>query len=79
MPSSDDNELIFAAEDSSMEQENSTHKNKSWKILIVDDEPSIHEITQLSLKDFDFTGRPLTFFNAYSKKEAIEILNKESD
>lgn len=50
-----------------------------WNVLIVDDEPSVHEITQLSLKDFDFSGRPLKFIHAYSKQEAIEILQKNDN
>ena len=77
-PDKPSNELIFADE-APASKESSIKGNKPWKVLIVDDEPSIHEITQLSLKDFDFAGRPLLFISAYSKKEAEELLKDEKD
>lgn len=72
------NDFIFSAEDP-VSNRVDLSGNKPWNILIVDDEPSIHEITQLSLKGFDFSGRPLKFLNAYSAKEAKIILNEEKD
>lgn len=71
------NNLIFA--DDNNELTKTTNYIKPWRILIVDDEPSIHEITQLSLKGFDFNGRPLQFLNAYSRREAETLLLKEQD
>ena len=50
-----------------------------WNVLIVDDEESIHAITELVLGNFRFDGRPLHFFNAYSAKEAREILAQQND
>jgi len=52
---------------------------KSWKILIVDDEPSIHDVTVLALDGFEFEGRNIEFFHAYNAKEAIALLKKEED
>jgi len=52
---------------------------KKWKILIVDDEPDIHEVTQMSLNDFEFSGSGLEFLGAYSAKQAKEILTNNSD
>lgn len=70
-------DLVFSPE------ENQTHKtvfsNSAWKILIVDDEPDIHEVTQISLMDFDFDGRELEFLNAYSAQQAKEILSSENN
>jgi|GEM_PF-5329687 len=37
-----------------------------WKILIVDDENDVHIMTKLSLKGFEFEGRPLEIFQAMS-------------
>lgn len=53
--------------------------NMSWKILIVDDEQDIHEITQLSLSRFHFQERGLSFINAYSASEAIRQIEKHPD
>ncbi len=43
---------------------------KKWKILIVDDDVNVHQITELALEGFSFSGRGLQFFNAYSGEEA---------
>jgi PAS domain S-box-containing protein/putative nucleotidyltransferase with HDIG domain len=45
-----------------------------WNILIVDDDESIHSITELVLGNFRFNNIPINFLNAYSAKEAKEIL-----
>jgi putative nucleotidyltransferase with HDIG domain len=41
-----------------------------WKVLIVDDEPEVHQVTRLVLGGFRFEGRPLEFVSAYSAAEA---------
>jgi diguanylate cyclase (GGDEF)-like protein len=51
----------------------------SWKVLIVDDESTVHQVTRLALQDFTFAGRGFDFLNAYSAQEAITILNARSD
>jgi len=56
-----------------------TQERHVWKILIVDDEPDIHEITQLNLKNFQFESRNLEFFLAYSAQQARDILQKHPD
>ena len=50
-----------------------------WKVLVVDDEPDIHEITKLNLKGFQFADRQLEFLHAYSAEQAKEILQQHSD
>jgi len=54
-------------------------KLPAWKVLIVDDESDIHEMTQLALKNFQFADRDLQIFQAMSGTEAREILTVESD
>ena len=56
-----------------------TPKLAPWKVLLVDDEPDIHDITKLTLSRFRLDGRALTFLHAYSGAEAKEILARESD
>ncbi|WP_256080849.1 HD domain-containing phosphohydrolase [Massilia sp. YIM B04103] len=56
-----------------------TPKLAPWKILLVDDEPDIHDITKLTLSRFRLDGRGLTFVHAYSGAEAKEVLARESD
>jgi response regulator RpfG family c-di-GMP phosphodiesterase len=50
-----------------------------WKILIVDDEPDVHTITSIILKDIEFKGKKIKMINAYSLEQAIEILKNEKD
>ena len=48
-----------------------------WKVLIVDDEPIIHSVTELVLRDFKFENRSLKLISAYSGTEAKKILEDE--
>jgi response regulator RpfG family c-di-GMP phosphodiesterase len=50
-----------------------------WKVLLVDDEPDIHDITKLTLSRFRLDGRGLTFLHAYSGEEAKQVLSREKD
>ena len=56
-----------------------TPKLAPWRILLVDDEPDIHDITKLTLSRFRLEGRGLTFLHAYSGAEAKEVLAREKD
>ena len=57
----------------------SVQNEGTWKLLIVDDETDIHEITKLSLKSLKYKNKPITFVSAYSAKEAIDLLSQSSD
>jgi len=50
-----------------------------WKILVVDDDIDIHEITELTLKRLVFDERGLEFIHAYSSKEAKLKLSEHHD
>lgn len=50
-----------------------------WKILIADDEEAVHQITRLALANFTLLDRPLKFFDAYTGREAVEIMSREED
>ena len=83
----DEEELVFADENAALEDELSCPiiselplpGGDSWKILIVDDEPEIHEITKLVLNDFNFENKPITFISAYSGEEAKALIKKHPD
>jgi len=70
-----DDELIFAEEDEVEEKP----IEASWKILIVDDEIEIHNITKLALKEFTFENKLIKFISAYSGKEAKEMIQANPD
>ena len=50
-----------------------------WKILIVDDDEDVHEVTTLALKRSDILGHPLAFLHAYSAAEALALLRGDPD
>ena len=54
----------------------STEKVRVWNVLIVDDEPDIHDVTKLALSGFEFENKKCHFISAYSAKEAKEVLAK---
>ena len=50
-----------------------------WKILIVDDEESVHSVTNLALNSLLFNNKKLKFFSAFSAAEAKTILASNPD
>lgn len=71
------NLLKFSQSRKMAESENSL--NGPWKILIVDDEPSIHQVTTIILKTFSFQKRNLKLLHAFSATEAEELLIENPD
>jgi len=50
-----------------------------WKILIADDEPSVHLVTKLALGDFTLEGRPLELLSAYGEDDTRRLLAEHTD
>jgi len=50
-----------------------------WNVLIVDDEPGVHEVTKLVLANFRFEDRKIKFYQAFSAAEARKILVQIDD
>ncbi len=46
-----------------------------FHVVLVDDEPDVHEITRLALRKFRIYGLPVRLHSAASKAEGIELLN----
>jgi signal transduction histidine kinase len=53
--------------------------SRSWKILIADDEPDLHALTALVLRNLTFDGRALEFLHAYTGAQTLELLRREPD
>ncbi|RKF19974.1 DUF3369 domain-containing protein [Alginatibacterium sediminis] len=71
----EDLDLIFAPEESLP----TVQRAPAWKVLIVDDEQGVHDVTKLALRKFVFEAREIEFIHAFSAKEAMEILEHHSD
>ncbi|WP_208983958.1 bifunctional diguanylate cyclase/phosphodiesterase [Roseibium aggregatum] len=50
-----------------------------WKILIVDDDPDVHEVTKIAVGGCVFENRPFELLHALSAQEARQILLKHAD
>ncbi|MCL1474562.1 response regulator [Argonema antarcticum] len=75
LPEEESNEeILFAEEDIEQPQ-----IEESWKILIVDDDPEVHRVTKLALKNFTFEGKSLSFVSAYSGEQAKELIEVQPD
>jgi CheY-like chemotaxis protein len=59
--------------------ESAQSDNTVWKILVVDDEPAIHQVTKLALRNLSVQGRPSQLINALSAKDARDQLAKHPD
>ncbi|GHG05445.1 two-component system response regulator [Thalassotalea marina] len=68
-------ELITFAEEET-EKSPKNNNNPPWIIGIIDDEPSVHEVTILALKNVTIYGRELKFVSAYSEKEGFELIKQ---
>ncbi|MCF2856115.1 ATP-binding protein [Pseudoalteromonas sp. SMS1] len=57
----------------------STTNHAPWTVLLVDDEPEIHQVTKMALSRFTYEDRTLEFLHAYSKREALEIMRSNDE
>jgi response regulator RpfG family c-di-GMP phosphodiesterase len=80
MPYSD--EILFKDESSEPARNPLSHEsenNDPWKILIVDDESDVHNVTTYMIRGTEYLGRKLAFLHAYSAREARQILMQHPD
>jgi len=54
------------------------HK-KVYKLLVVDDEEYVHQITRMALKSMDFVTFDIKMISAFSAKEAKKLLDENKD
>jgi diguanylate cyclase len=52
---------------------------RTWRVLIVDDDQDVHQATEFALTNTPILGRPLHFLHAYSSDEATALLSNERD
>lgn len=52
---------------------------RPWQVLVVDDEPAVHEVTKLVMAGFEMEGRALQFIHCYSAAEARAVLATPND
>jgi EAL domain-containing protein (putative c-di-GMP-specific phosphodiesterase class I)/CheY-like chemotaxis protein len=50
-----------------------------WKVLLVDDEPAVHDVSRLILGGVTFEGRDIDLLSAQSAADAREVLSRHDD
>ena len=79
----DSEELIWADDDKSVSinenDQQSILSSNAWKVMIIDDDKYVHEVTRFALDDFVFQNKPIQFLSAFSAEEAKSLLIKHSD
>lgn len=54
-------------------------EKEPWKIMIVDDDPAVHDVTKLALDGFMFGERVLNFIQCFSGDEARKAITENPD
>ncbi|MBL4748551.1 MAG: DUF3369 domain-containing protein [Magnetovibrio sp.] len=71
-----EDKLIFADEIDEVPEPTNAPK---WKVMLVDDEPAIHDVTKMALGDFKFDDRGLEFISVMSGAEAKQAIVDHPD
>jgi len=50
-----------------------------WKVLVIDDDTGVHDITRMALRHFRFEGAGLEFLGAHSAREGIQLIADHPD
>ena len=57
----------------------SLHNRSTWKVLICDDDRSVHRVTKLALDGFKFANKKLEIMYASSGAEGLKIIEQHPD
>ncbi len=61
------------------DSETTSGPKERWRILLVDDEPDIHQATRYALDGFTYDNKDLEIVSALSAREAMEILEDDPE
>lgn len=76
----EDDEVLLLDDSKVAEFANSSFDGElAWNVLIVDDEPAVHQATAIALKGFTFEGRGLNLLSAYSGETAKQMMIEHPD
>ena len=77
--SEETNDDFLFIDDSDEDEILDNTSRETWKVLIVDDDPEIHSVTQLALSDLVVLGKRLEYIHAYSGKDACQLIEQNND
>lgn len=70
--------LLFENEDEQKSDE-ILSEEKPWKLMIVDDDKEVHNVTHMVLAGYQYMDKGIEFINAYSGAEAKELIKAHPD
>jgi len=50
-----------------------------WKVMVIDDDDAVHQVTVMVLADYDFEGRPVEIVQGYSGGACRHLMKKHPD
>lgn len=71
-----DDNLIFKEEDAPALIQVDKY---GWKVLIVDDDDEIHNVTRIALSDVNYNGEKIQLLHAFSGKHAKDLIEQNPD
>lgn len=72
-----DNDDSFLFKEEDVSDDCKRKENSVWRVLIVDDDMAVHQVTKLVLTDIEIEHRKLELISVYSKQEAKELLSHD--
>ena len=73
----EDHELVTFIDDSDETLPDMT--NRRWKVVVIDDDPAVHDGTRFALYDYTLHGQGLEIISAYSADEGRKTLRDHPD
>ena len=72
-------DLDFLLDDIGGESEPGPPVGAPWRVMVVDDDESVHSISRVVLSDIQFQGRSIDILSAYSAQQAASLLRRTED
>ncbi len=73
----EDQEFVTFIDDS--EPAGATDPSRRWKVIVIDDDPAVHDGTRFALYDYMLHGQGLEIISAYSAEEGRKTLRAHPD
>src|SRR5829696_5021267 len=73
----DDDDFLTVIDDEAEIRPDAT--GPRWKVLVIDDDPAVHDGTRFALYDYALNGQGLDFASAYSAAEGRDLLRAHPD
>lgn len=77
--SSSNSDLLLFSQNKKKTKNIVTEDSGLWKLMVIDDDESTHDVTSLVLDDFTYLGRKLQIIDGYSGHDLRQLLEQHPD